>query len=847
MPITQMEKSKVELFSSVSSNTPIATFIIPRTGDNGVETVALGPTAGVLKMIVMMDGSGAIDDIEFSVGPVEKGACCVETEGVTCMSGVSPAECSQAGGSYAGAGSTCSGVIGACCYDNNDDNQNNACAVMDRICCTQLGGMFQGAGSQCLGDSNNDGYDDLCLPPECGPAPGGDGCLPTACPNPGDECQPKTMLVTATGVAIVEVCECIPVGQCHVEYNPQTQAAECVGTCPPGMICNSTVENLPNGDVRTTCECVVAECEPTPDNQGCQPTICPNTGDECQPTRIRVFQNGTYAVEICECIPVGQCHAEFDSSSMSASCVGDCPIGMVCEPTVFQDTDGSVVTSCACVPADCEPTPDNQGCQPTICPNTGDECQPTTIRVFQNGTYAVEVCECIPVGQCHAEFDSSSMSASCVGDCPAGMICETTVFQDTDGSVVTSCGCVPAPCEPTPDSQGCQPTICPNTGDECQPTRIRVYQNGTYEVENCECIPVGQCHAEFNPTTQSAECVGTCPVGMMCNSTIENLPDGSVRTICECIPMDCEPAPDGQSCQPTTCPNDGESCEPKTILVMANGEYQVEVCECTPDGECHAEYNDATNSVDCVGGCPAGSACGSTIEMLDGGAVRTTCNCLPDCNGNGVPDVTDIANGTSEDCNENMIPDECDIDPTDPDGDGKVSKDCDSDGTPDECQIDETSNAPGGPFFCKAMCSMDCNNNGIPDQCESDQDGDGIIDDCDNCPTIPNPDQADADGDGLGDVCDTPVPQPGLGACCMMNADCTDLSEAECNAVGGRFQGEGTNCATTNCCDPNSRGFNILFSLLFHAPVCGGVCGISALATVAGIFMMRRRRRRSIK
>ena len=32
----------------------------------------------------------------------------------------------------------------------------------------------------------------------------------------------------------------------------------------------------------------------------------------------------------------------------------------------------------------------------------------------------------------------------------------------------------------------------------------------------------------------------------------------------------------------------------------------------------------------------------------------------PDCNGNGVPDETDIGEGTSQDCNGNAVPDECD-------------------------------------------------------------------------------------------------------------------------------------------------------------------------------------------
>jgi hypothetical protein len=39
----------------------------------------------------------------------------------------------------------------------------------------------------------------------------------------------------------------------------------------------------------------------------------------------------------------------------------------------------------------------------------------------------------------------------------------------------------------------------------------------------------------------------------------------------------------------------------------------------------------------------------------------------------------------------------------------------------------------------------------------SDTDGDGVVDEDDNCPDVSNADQADADGDGIGDVCD-PTP-----------------------------------------------------------------------------------------
>jgi len=53
-----------------------------------------------------------------------------------------------------------------------------------------------------------------------------------------------------------------------------------------------------------------------------------------------------------------------------------------------------------------------------------------------------------------------------------------------------------------------------------------------------------------------------------------------------------------------------------------------------------------------------------------------------DCNGNGVPDACDIADGTSEDCNHNQIPDECDI------ASGS-SVDNNGNGVPDECEAPE--------------------------------------------------------------------------------------------------------------------------------------------------------------
>lgn len=76
-----------------------------------------------------------------------------------------------------------------------------------------------------------------------------------------------------------------------------------------------------------------------------------------------------------------------------------------------------------------------------------------------------------------------------------------------------------------------------------------------------------------------------------------------------------------------------------------------------------------------------------------------------DCNSNETHDLIDLATAVSPDCNGNGVPDECDIDQTDPDGNGEVSPDCNYNGSPDECDL-----AIG--------TSYDCQPNGIPDDCE---------------------------------------------------------------------------------------------------------------------------------
>ncbi len=81
----------------------------------------------------------------------------------------------------------------------------------------------------------------------------------------------------------------------------------------------------------------------------------------------------------------------------------------------------------------------------------------------------------------------------------------------------------------------------------------------------------------------------------------------------------------------------------------------------------------------------------------------------------------------------------------DSDGDG-VADECDN--CPDNSNPEQADTDSDGWGDACDNCPLDEN------QDQSDSDSDNIGDPCDNCPEITNADQADADNDGVGDVCD---------------------------------------------------------------------------------------------
>ncbi|MFQ5429961.1 MAG: DVUA0089 family protein [Phycisphaerae bacterium] len=202
-------------------------------------------------------------------------------------------------------------------------------------------------------------------------------------------------------------------------------------------------------------------------------------------------------------------------------------------------------------------------------------------------------------------------------------------------------------------------------------------------------------------------------------------------------------------------------------------------------------------------------------------------------------------------------------------------------------------------------CSLDCNGNGVPDECETDCNANGVADECELNG------QTDANADGLLDECDpclggTDATPPVITNCpatirvsldanCGFPApdfsfevgvadDCTDLAELVVTtdppdlttlAVGTHQvtvtiadeAGNATACDVTfiievgDCdtgapeppepqpapCPPDAGALNLLFSLLFHAPVCALGCPLMILITFGGMVVWKFGHRRRYK
>lgn len=513
-------------------------------------------------------------------------------------------------------------------------------------------------------------------PPNCTPNATGSGCNQTTCPNPGEACLPKCIRVGPNGQQTVIECQCIPDTQCHITFgSPAPNPPTCVGTCPPGFICNRTVTTNADGSLTYCCECIPAPPTCPVGDPLCQNMVSdcvnPTPGSTCRAQMIIIDSTGVVRAENCACLNDTDCGAiAYDPAVNAVHCAGVCPVppqGNQCEVFINGVASGSsnvIITSyppgttftcnCAPPPPPCTPDPTGMNCNQTTCPNPGETCLPRCIRVGPNGQVSVVDCQCIPDTRCHIiPPPAGALEPVCIGDCPPGFTCQrTATFNPADGSTTYCCECVPPPPTCPVADPLCQAlaTQCvnPTPGSNCRAQMIIIDAAGVIRAENCACLNTTDCGAiTYVPTLNAVRCVGACPVpptGNQCEVFINGIPSGQSTVVitpyppgttftCGCAPPTppCTPNAAGTACTQTTCPTPGQTCLPKCIRIGPNGQVSVVECECIPDTQCHIIPPPAgANEPLCIGDCPPGFTCQRTMTFNPADGSRTyCCECVP--------------------------------------------------------------------------------------------------------------------------------------------------------------------------------------------------------------------------
>jgi PKD repeat protein len=248
-----------------------------------------------------------------------------------------------------------------------------------------------------------------------------------------------------------------------------------------------------------------------------------------------------------------------------------------------------------------------------------------------------------------------------------------------------------------------------------------------------------------------------------------------------------------------------------------------DVCDICP-GHNDTMDDDNDGTPDGCDGCPGDpdktepGVCGCGVADTD-----TDTDGVSDCNDN----CPSTSNSDQEDMDGDGIGDVCD---DDVDGDGTINSEDNCSYDPDKtepgvcgCGVADTDTDGDGVADCVDNCPSisnsdqnDSDGDGVGNVCDIcpgsddnvDTDSDTIPDGCDNCISVPNSDQADMDGDGMGDVCDNDTDGDGVlneDDNCSYDPNKTEPGVCGCGVADTDTDGDGTLDCDDGCPDDSSK------------------------------------------
>lgn len=495
--------------------------------------------------------------------------------------------------------------------------------------------------------------------------------------------------------------------------------------CPPNTYvkCNETScpENCYPCEPGTVCKAGRQyECRPG--------TYSDGTGFPCKLCPPGSYNNKTRA-ETCYCCPPG-----YSSTYMKTSCracpaneyadQGDFPKCTLCRTCSTKD-------SCPCLGDPCFPSVD--------CHNVGNGsfvCESCPNGFEGDGKTCTDINECVLANPCYEPDECVNLSPGYrCGGCPNGY----------RGNAPSGVGLEHA----QKYKQKCEEIDeCSEGIDTCDPNANCINTLGSFKCSPCKPGFIGDGYLGCYPGDLCTSSQHTCQANAQCSST------GAGRYKCTCKEgfagdgEECEVDPDldnipfkGLSCTLPNCRKDNCPSVPNTGQEDNDGDTDGDACDEDDDNDLVPDKKDNCIFVDNL----------DQIDTDKDGVGDKCDNCVAIPN----PDQTDTdGDGDGDACDDDQdgdgildINDKCPRlnatgDQLDDDGDN-VGNLCDN------CPKDYNALHNGD--------QPDNDENGYGDVCDGpgkDKDGDGVLDEFDNCPDLPNGEQGDAENDKIGDACD---------------------------------------------------------------------------------------------